>query len=167
MITNFLLEHSALVPVALVLVALACVGVGLAVRRSGGRVRWLLAGVSLLPVVALTLVPTPGRVFSVCAVQFSVPTLGSVELLANVALFVPPVYFTTLATARPLLTLALATTLSAAIEALQALLPTIGRACDTNDWAMNTAGSVIAVLLARATLALTRRRSRDPRSDTV
>ena len=84
-------------------------------------------------------------------VQFSLPTLGSVELLANVALFFPPVFFATPATRRPLLMLAAGAGLSAAIEAAQAVLPVIGRACDTNDWAMNTTGMILAVLLASAT----------------
>ncbi|GAB3435788.1 VanZ family protein [Actinophytocola sediminis] len=159
MITNFLLDHSALVPVALVLIAVVCVGVGyllLRVRRHGQRIMWTLVVLSLVPVVALTLVPTAGRAYAVCTLQFAMPTLGTVELLANVALFIPPVFFATLATRRPLLTLAVGTALSAAIEAVQALAPAIGRACDTNDWAMNTAGAVIAVLLAGGTSKLSR-----------
>lgn len=77
--------------------------------------------------------------------------------MANVALFFPPVFFATLTTRNPLLTLAAGVTLSAAIEVIQGLVPAIGRSCDTNDWAMNAAGAVIAVLLATATMALTRR----------
>jgi hypothetical protein len=113
-----------------------------------------LALLSLVPVVALTRVPAPGRAYEVCAVQFSVPTLGTVELWANVAVFFPPVFFATLATRRPLLMLAAGAVLSAVLEAVQALVPAIGRACDTNDWAMNTTGTVVAVLLAAATIAL-------------
>ena len=160
MITNFLLDHSAIVPVVLLLVAVVCVGAGYVIvrRRHAGRALWALATVSLLPIVALTLVPTGLGLDEVaCAVQFYVPTLGRLEMLANVALFVPPVYFATLATRRPLLIALAGVTLSAVIEAVQALVPAIGRACDTNDWAMNTGGVVLGVLLSTATIALTRR----------
>jgi hypothetical protein len=155
-ITNFLLDHPALVPVMMAVIPVGCVVVGYVLRAR--RILWTLAGLSLLPVAALTLSPVAGRRVVSCVVQFSMPRLGSVELLANVALFVPPVFFATLATRRPLLTLAAGTALSAAIEVVQGLVPAIGRACDTNDWAMNTAGAVLAVLLATATAAFTRSR---------
>lgn len=45
--------------------------------------------------------------------------------------------------------LAVGTVLSAAIEAAQTAVPAIVGSCDTNDWAMNTVGTVIAVLLSR------------------
>ncbi|KDN17040.1 VanZ family protein [Amycolatopsis rifamycinica] len=161
MITDFLLDHSALVPVVFVLVAVVCVGVGglvARVRRGRQRILWLLVALSVLPVVVLTLVPAAGRAGqSGCVVQFSVPTLTRVELLANVALFVPPVFFATVATRRPLPMLAAGAGLSAAIEAVQAVVPALGRACDTGDWTMNTLGTVLAVLLATATIALTDR----------
>ena len=161
MITDFLLNNSALVPVVLLLVAAACVGVGyliLRTRRCGRRALWALVLLSVLPVVALTLVPTSGRVDHVaCVVQFRLPTLTTVGLLANVAMFFPPVFFATLATRQRLLMLAAGTSFSAMIEALQAMVPAIGRACDTNDWAMNTVGAILAVLLASATIALTNR----------
>ncbi|EMD22382.1 VanZ family protein [Amycolatopsis azurea] len=159
MITNFLLDHSALVPVAILLVALLCAVLGLlfAGRR---RILWALAGVSLVPVFALTLVPT-GRTIDeiVCTVQFSLPTLGAVELLANVALFLPPVCFAALASRRPLAMLAAGSALSAVIEALQALVPAIGRACDTNDWLMNTLGAILGALLAAGTARPANRRA--------
>lgn len=159
--TNFLLDNSALVPVVFLLVTVLCVGVGylvLRIRRHERRILWGLAVLSVLPVVGLTLVPAASRVDRVvCVAQFAVPTLGSVELLANVALFVPPVFFATLATRRPLSMLLAGAGTSAAIEAVQAVLPVIGRACDTNDWAMNTAGTVLAVVLASGTIALDRR----------
>jgi glycopeptide antibiotics resistance protein len=163
MITNFLLEHTALVPVTLLLIAVVCVGFGyLALRshRYAFRILWMLATLSMVPVLALTLVPTPSPADVVtCTVQFSMPTLGSAELLANLALFFPPVFFAGLATRRPLPTLAGATVLSAAIEAVQALVPAIDRACDTNDWAMNTAGAILAVLVASATTVVFNRRA--------
>jgi hypothetical protein len=157
LITNFLLEHPALVPGVVLLIALAGVGVGFLVmpRRHGRRITWVLTALSVLPVLALTLVPDGVRMDEIlCTVQFAAPTLGRVELLANVALFFPPVFFATLATRRPLLMLAAGSGLSAAIEAIQALVPGIGRACDTNDWLMNTIGSAIGALLAYGTVAL-------------
>lgn len=160
MITNFLLDHPALVPVAALLVALAGVTVGFLVLRGrhGQRITWVLAGLSVLPVLALTLVPAGVRMDEfLCTVQFAAPTLGRVELLANVALFFPPVFFATLATRRPLLMPAAGAGLSAAIEATQALVPGIGRACDTNDWLMNTIGAAIGALLAYGTIALANR----------
>ncbi|WP_340685586.1 VanZ family protein [Amycolatopsis coloradensis] len=159
MITNFLLDHSALVPVAILLVALVCAVLGLlfADRR---RILWALAGVSSLPVFALTLVPTVHTIDEIlCTVQFSVPTLGAVELLANVALFLPPVCFAALASRRPVTMLAAGSVLSAVIETLQALVPAIGRACDTNDWLMNTIGAVLGALIAAGTAWLVDRRA--------
>jgi VanZ like family len=161
MITNFLLDNPALVPAAMAAIAVVCVGVGyllLRARRYGNRILWTLAGLSLLPVAALTFRPELGRSFVFCVAQFVMPKPGSVELLANVALLFPVVFFATLATRRPLLMLAAGTTLSAAIEVVQGLFPAIGRSCDTNDWAMNTAGVVAATLLATATAVVARRK---------
>ncbi|WP_406633223.1 VanZ family protein [Amycolatopsis sp. WGS_07] len=166
MITNFLLDNSALVPVVLLLIAVVCVGAGyllLRIRSSKHRhlILWTLVMLSVVPVVVLTLVPTSSRVdYIACAVQFSVPTLTSVESLANVALFFPPVFFAALVTRRPLLMLAAGAGLSAGIEAVQALVPAIGRACDTNDWEMNTVGAILAALLASGTIMLANRTGR-------
>jgi VanZ like protein len=140
----------------MLLVAVVCVGLGyLFVRRR--PILWALAAVSAVPVVALTLVPTQGRQFAFCVVQFDVPSLRTVEPLANLALLFPLVFFAALATRRPLPTLVAGVALSAAIEVFQGLVPALGRACDTNDWAMNSAGTVVAVVLASALLAFTGR----------
>lgn len=77
--------------------------------------------------------------------------------MANVALFFPLAYFATLATQRPVLTLATGAAVSAATEAAQALVPALGRACDTNDWLMNTIGILAGVLLACGTTAVAHR----------
>jgi hypothetical protein len=164
MITDFLLDHAALVPLALVTTALVCAGICVLVLRRArdvARTAWVFTVVSLLPVLALTLVPsTKGRGEQVtCTVQFALPSLTTVELLANVALLLPAACFATLATRRPLLVLATVSAGSAAIEALQALLPLIGRACDTNDWSMNTLGAAVGVLLAVGVLASARSRT--------
>nr|WP_281372159.1 VanZ family protein [Modestobacter versicolor] len=68
--------------------------------------------------------------------------------MANVALLVPVVLFAALATRRPLLALAAGTGASVLVEAVQALTPALGRACDTNDWSMNTVGAVLGAALA-------------------
>jgi hypothetical protein len=46
-ITDFLLEHAALVPVAPLIVAVLCAGIGRVLLRTGRR-RWLLPGAALL-----------------------------------------------------------------------------------------------------------------------
>jgi hypothetical protein len=160
-ITNALLDHAGLVPLALLAVAVGCVLLGW-VALGSRRLTGTLLGASLLPVVALTLVPTAtSRVDDVrCTVQFALPTLGSVELLANVALFLPPAFFGALVTRRPVWALAAATGASVAVETLQALVPVLGRACDTNDWLMNTLGATVGVLLAVGALAAASRRHR-------
>ena len=162
MISAFLVAYHDLVPVAFFLIALACVGVGYLALRQPRSGRWLLWGplcLSTLPVIALTLVPasTSGAADVGCTVQFSVPTLGGVENLANIALFFPLAFFAALVTRHPLLTLVAGSSLSVAIEALQAVAPAIGRACDTNDWLMNTIGTVVGVLLAWVTMTLANR----------
>ncbi|GAA2363306.1 hypothetical protein GCM10009854_48770 [Saccharopolyspora halophila] len=160
MITNYLLTYSTLVPIVLVLVGTICVGTGYLVlrsRRCGSGTLWILVVLSAFP-IAFTLVPTSTRMDDVtCVVQFAAPTLTRVELLANVAVFFPVVFFVTLATRRRLLMVLVGTSFSAAIEAVQAMVPAIGRACDTNDWAMNTIGTILAVMLANATIALASR----------
>ena len=55
------------------------------------RVSWVLFGLSLVPVVALTLVPVQRELYARCTVEWVLPTFGRVELMANVLLFVPPV----------------------------------------------------------------------------
>jgi VanZ family protein len=157
-ITDFLLEQRALVPVALLAMALGCVALGYLARGrhgSGERIMGSLALLSLLAVLALTLVPSgnsPGDVG--CTVQVSYPTFGRVELAANVALYFPLAFFLTLAARRPVLALAAGSVLSAGSETVQAIVPALGRACDTNDWLMNTLGAAAGVLLALGTAAL-------------
>ena len=166
MITDVLMDHSALVPVVLGIVALACAGAGYAAVRSGrsGKpVLWALAVLSGLLVLGLTLVPAGrGGQAVTCTVQFALPTLTRVELLANVALFLPPVLFATLALRRPLVVVAAAAGTSAAIEVVQAVVPAIGRACDTNDWFMNAVGILAGALLAAGIRAIAHRTSGRP-----
>ena len=113
---------------------------------------------SLLPVVALTLVPVDRELFARCTVQWALPTPGRVELMANVVLFVAPVLLAGVATRRPAMVLVGAAGLSAGLEAFQALVPAIGRSCDTSDWLCNTIGAAVGAMLAGISLRLARRR---------
>lgn len=121
-----------------------------------GRHRWVwwLLAASLLPIVLTTLLPTDRQVQSFCAVQWSLPTPGRVELMANVVLFVAPALLLAVASRRPLLAAAAGSGLSAAIELAQALIPAIGRSCDTTDWTSNTIGAVIGAVLGWTALRL-------------
>jgi hypothetical protein len=89
-------------------------------------------------------------------VQLHVPTLNILEL-ANVALFLVPVFFAALATRRPLVMFMAGAGLSALVEALQGLIPSLGRACDSYDWVVNTLGAAVGALLALGVLALAKR----------
>ncbi|MEI4273704.1 VanZ family protein [Klenkia sp. LSe6-5] len=147
MISTWLVENPWFAPTALlVLVVLGPVLAGVLADRR--RVALFLAGLSLLPVVALTLVPSGREAFQVCAVQWAAPSWGRSGDLSNLALFVAPALLATVVWRRPLLVLLAGTVLSALVELTQALLPGLGRVCDTNDWLYNTAGSALGVGLA-------------------
>nr|WP_281387175.1 VanZ family protein [Jiangella mangrovi] len=122
------------------------------VRRP--RVTRVLLGLSLVPVAMLTLVPTSRELDAGCAVEWSVPTLGAVELMANVVLFAPLVLLAGVLTRRPVAALLAASALSALIELVQALVPALGRSCSTNDWLSNTLGAVLGAALAGVALWL-------------
>jgi VanZ family protein len=115
---------------------------------------WLLTGLATLPVVVLTMLPTDRRAFERCEVAWMLPTVGRVELAANVVLFVAPALFAAVATRRPALAFVAASVLTALIETVQALVPAIGRSCSTNDWLSNTIGAAIGVMLAVIALRL-------------
>ncbi|MCZ2263402.1 VanZ family protein [Isoptericola sp. QY 916] len=158
MISTVLVAHPWLSPVALVVLA---VGGWLAGPWLTGRPRLaaVLAAVSLVPVALLTLAPVDRELFARCTVGWALPTPGRVELMANVVLFVPPVYLAAVALRRPVLALLAGSTTSAAIEVVQALVPAIGRSCDTNDWLSNTIGAAAGALLASVALRRWRRRA--------
>lgn len=92
------------------------VGWGLTARPCIAR--WL-AAVTLLPVAMLTLVPVNRQLSVRCEVAWSIPTVGRVELAANVVLFVAPVLLASVATRRPMLVGVAASGLSAAVEAIK------------------------------------------------
>lgn len=115
---------------------------------------WLLAGLATVPVVVLTMLPIDRRAFERCEVAWALPTVGRVELAANVVLFVAPVLFAVVATRRPLLVAAAGSGLSVLVETVQALVPALGRSCSTNDWLSNTIGVVIGAVLGMVALRL-------------
>ncbi|MEP9363768.1 VanZ family protein [Nocardioides sp. CN2-186] len=153
MITTFLIEHPWLSPTALALLAILGPVVGRRVVDRPGTA-WLLTGLATLPVVVLTMLPTDRTAFERCEVAWMLPTVGRVELAANVVLFVAPALFAAVATRRPGRVLVAASAGSALIEAAQAMLPEIGRSCSTNDWLSNTIGVAIGVLLGVLALRL-------------
>lgn len=160
MIATFLVEHAWAVPLAALLVVLGCLVLGGLLLRAGDRGRRALVVASVaaaLPVPLLTLLPDDARAYSFCAVQLAWPSLGGVETLANIALLLPAAYFVTLLVGRPVLVALGASAVSVVIELVQALVPAIGRACDTTDWEMNTIGAVLGAALAAGTIALVRR----------
>ncbi|AEE47242.1 VanZ family protein [Cellulomonas fimi] len=170
MIATLLVEHAWAVPLAALLVVVGCLVLGGLLLRAGERGRRLLRAVAVvaaLPVPLLTLLPDDARAQSFCAVQLAWPSLGGVETLANITLLLPAAYVVTLLVGRPVLVALGASAVSVVIELVQALAPTLGRACDTTDWEMNTIGAVLGAILAAATLAAVRRRPRARRTGEV
>lgn len=161
MISTFLAEHAPFVRVGFwIAVALALL-IGWALHRRGARTAlYVLAALGLLAVLVLTMSPEGFRSGGVsCTVQFSVPFQG-IETLANIALLMPTTLFLGLALQRPVIALIAASGLSVLLELVQAVTPALGRACDTNDWMMNTIGAVIGALGAAVILGINRRRDR-------
>jgi len=157
MIATLLVLHPWLSPLALgLLVVLGPLVGAWLVRRP--RVAWVLFALSLVPVLLLTLVPVDRELFAVCTVEWALPTPGRVELAANVVLFVPPVLLAAVALRRPLAALLGGVVASAFVEAFQALVPALGRSCDTNDWLSNSIGALIGAGLALVALRPAARR---------
>ncbi len=153
MITNLLVDHPWLSPTALGLMVVLGPVLGRWLAPRPG-LAWMLAALSLLPVAILTLVPVDRVLFARCTVQWSLPTPGRVELMANVVLLVAPALLAGVASRRPLLAALAGSALSVRLETVQALAPAIGRSCDTNDWLSNTIGAVIGGALAWVALRL-------------
>lgn len=151
MITTFLVEHPWLTTAALLLAVTVGPLLGSWLIGRPGLALWL-GVLSLLPVVALTLVPTNRDLVVGCASEWSFPTLGAVELMANLVLFVPPALLFGVALRRPLLVLVGASATSALIEVLQAFATALGRSCSTNDWLYNTLGAALGAAIAVAAL---------------
>lgn len=161
MIATVLLQHPWVTPGALLLVVLLApfLGARLSTRP---RVAWWLAAVSLVPVAVLTLVPVQRELYARCTVQWALPTPGRVELVANVLLFVGPALLVGVAGRRPWAAFLAASGVSVLVEVVQALLPALGRSCDTTDWLSNSLGALLGAVLAVAALALARRTDLPP-----
>ena len=157
MIRAILRTNAGLIPVFLVLALL----LGLAAWRIARRCvlpRWatLLFGVSLAGELTATLYPTGHTSAASLVCSFSKDFAGAFtdeQGLLNVAMYVPVALFATAAFGRPLAVLTGCWVLSAGTETLQALLPGIGRACDSDDFVTNATGAAIGVALACAWLA--------------
>jgi glycopeptide antibiotics resistance protein len=141
-----------------VIVALCLVLAWFIVRSpaAGRRLAAALSAASTAVILVMTLVPTSRTGVAGCAVQLAAPYLSGGENLANVVLFVPATLFATLATRRPWLVLAAAVAGSVGIEALQAIVTAMGRACDTQDLVNNAAGAAIGVALGALVARLAR-----------
>lgn len=155
MITTILVEHRWLTAMALTLLVVVgpVLGAWLAPRP---RVTAVLLALSGVTVALLTLSPTSRDLSVGCYVEWSIPTLGAVELVANVVLFAPVVLLGGILVRRPWTALVVASLVSAAIEAFQAVVPSLGRSCSTNDWLSNTLGALLGAVLAATALWLAR-----------
>ncbi|WP_300678966.1 VanZ family protein [Nocardioides sp.] len=161
MITNVLLAHHWISPTALIVLVLLGPPLGAWLARRP-RLAEVLALVALVPVGIVTLAPVRRELYWRCEVAWTFPSIDRAELAANVVLFVAPILLATVALRRPLLAFASGSTLSAAIEAFQALVPALGRSCSTNDWMTNTMGAALGAVLGGLALLLARRRRDRP-----
>jgi VanZ family protein len=161
-ISTILVENAALVHILFWAAVAVSAILGWVLFRSGkAGALAVLAVIGLLGVLALTVSPSDGVRYAFCAVQFSVPFQG-IDTLANIAMMVPLTLFATLRLRRPLLVFAATTGLSAVIELAQALILTLGRSCDTNDWFMNTVGAAAGTLIACTIIVVDGRYRRQP-----
>ncbi|BAJ73001.1 glycopeptide antibiotics resistance protein [Microbacterium testaceum StLB037] len=159
MISTILVEISRWVPLLFWAGCAAVAATAWILHRLRLRVAlFVLSGLALLAVAGLTLLPDGEPSDGGCTVQFSVPLQG-IDTLANVAMMLPLALFLGVATRRPVLVIGAVSALSAAVETVQALVPALGRRCDTDDWLMNTVGAAVGGLAALAILWVERRRS--------
>lgn len=160
MLSTLLLKApwSAFVVLLVVIVVAPLLGRWLAPRR---RLTGVLTGLAALAVLGLTLYPD-GAPYPDVTCNAGLPYLAptAVESTANVLLFVPVTFLAALLWRRPVLAVLGAAAGSAAIEAVQAVVLVIGRACDTSDWITNTMGAVIGGALAAVSLIWVRRATR-------
>jgi hypothetical protein len=133
-------------------------------RRPGNvvpRLASLLLPASVALILAATLSPTAQRLAAVGQCGTHLTTTGgltSLQGLLNVLLFVPAAGMLTLASGRPADGIAAGIGLSAAVEAVQALVPPLGRSCQLHDLIANTLGAFAGVGLAAALQVITRTR---------
>ncbi|MGN6444598.1 VanZ family protein [Amnibacterium sp.] len=159
MISTFL-AGARWLPIA-ALVAFAVVGplAGAALSRRPRAAAALLA-LSIAAVLGLTLTPGGDPAPAIrCAVGLPSLSFTSVESLSNVLLLAPSALVAGVLLRRPVVAAAGAVALSVVIEAAQALVPAIGRACDTSDLATNAIGALLGGVLAFVALLLARQRA--------
>jgi hypothetical protein len=112
-------------------------------------------------VLAATLSPTAHQLGQLGQCGTHLTTTGgltSIQGLLNVLLFVPAAGMLTLANGRPADGIAAGIGMSAAVEAIQALIPQLGRSCQLHDLIANTLGAFAGVGLAAGLQTLTRGR---------
>jgi hypothetical protein len=127
-----------------------------AVRRPGDlvpRIAALLMPAAFALILAATLSPTSHRLPGIGSCGTHLTTTGgltSLQGLLNVLLFIPAAGLLTLASGRPADGIAAGIGMSAAVEAIQALIPPLGRSCQLHDLIANTLGAFAGVGLAAA-----------------
>ena len=153
MISYFLFEQPWLSTALLVAFTIVgpFVGIYLAERP---LIAWLASGLSLAPVILLTFIPYPRPISTRCTFQWSLPTPGQAELMANVILFAVPALLFCVASQRAAVVWAAAVGLSVVTEMTQALVPETGRSCDASDVLSNAIGAAIGVCLGIASWKL-------------
>lgn len=121
------------------------------------RLTRALLALAVVAIGALTLYPDqePSPAIT-CAVELPHLAPTAVESTANILLFVPLALLVGLAWRRPIAGALLAIGASAAIEAVQALVLVVGRACDTSDLITNSIGAVLGALCAWGALRIRR-----------
>lgn len=123
----------------------------LALTGRGGRgLAALLAIGGLVLIAGLTLAPVGGLPGDGCATEPRAP----LDDIPNVALFFVPALFAVVATRSPLLVLLAGPALSATIEWVQDVVPSLGRRCDVDDLLANSAGAVAAVAVGSLLLLI-------------
>ena len=133
-------------------------------RRRGELIPRLAAfclPAALALVLAATLSPTALHLGVVGQCGTHLTTTGgltSIQGLLNVVLFIPAAGLLTLASGRPADGIAAGIGLSASVEAIQALLPQLGRSCQLHDLIANTLGAFAGVGLAAGLQTITRTR---------
>ncbi|MFI6679692.1 VanZ family protein [Kribbella sp. NPDC050470] len=133
-------------------------------RRPGDLVPRLAAFClpgALALVLAATLSPTAHNLGQIGQCGTYLTTTGgltSIQGLLNVLLFVPAAGMLTLASGRPGDGIAAGIGMSASVEAIQALVPQLGRSCQLHDLVANTLGAFAGVGLAAGLQTLIRDR---------
>lgn len=156
---NFLVEHPWITDAAFgLLILLGPFVAAWLVPRP--RIARVLAAVAVGPLLALTLLPVDRVAEHRCAIgSWSLAGFSQPEPAANILLLAVPVLLLGVATRRPLAALVAGCAASAAIEIIQALIPSIGRSCTASDWLWNAIGASLGAILAVAALRLAGRRS--------